>query len=170
MGSSKIVGFIGAVVSILAQLMFAPHLNVGGATPSFILAFFLPFALLSTPKPQLFLAVVLGLIFDFSGGGPVGAYLLLLTVLSLAIPFFTSNSDNTNQGGQLLTIFILTILGNLVNTILVSIATPSITFMSLIQSGALWEILLDVALSTLFYVILRSFTNNRRSKVTMFGS
>ncbi len=169
-GSKRIVGAIGAILAIAAQLFLSPLLNVGGATPSFTLAFFLPYALLSSPSPKLVLAVILGLAFDFTQGTPLGAHLLILTLLSLAIPFFTSNLDSTNQGGQVFTLIIFTVLANALNIVLVGIATPSVSILSLIQSGALFEILLDGAIAILFYVILLVFNKDKRSLPTILGS
>lgn len=169
-GKTPIIGLSGAILAIAAQLFLSPMLTIGGATPNFLLSFFVPYSLLSSPNPKLFLGIVLGLVFDFTQGGPVGAYLLLFTVLSVAIPFFTSNLDRSNQGSQILAITLLIIATNILNIIFVSIATPAISLISLVQSGALWEVLFDCGIAILFYVILATFLKDKRTVPTMFGS
>ena len=95
---SRVPVIIAAVIIVLLQALVAPNIAVFGITPNFILAYSLVIALLQPHNPPYITSFVLGLIFSFMGGGPVGslAFCLVLatfvctrisTVLSIDTPF-----------------------------------------------------------------------------------
>lgn len=80
---TRIIEIIGAVLAVLLQIIIAPHIALAAAIPNFIVAFAM---LLSVTRRRAYgcvLPFVLGLLFDFMSGGPVGAMAFTLTLVTM---------------------------------------------------------------------------------------
>lgn len=80
--SERIFVIVGALVMVLLQLFVAPYIAVAGIAPNFLLAYAIAIAIVRTSSAGCLLPFLLGLFFDFVGGGPVGAMALVLMAVS----------------------------------------------------------------------------------------
>ena len=95
MGMSRTLAVvIGAALAVLLQVVVAPAMAIGGIVPNFLLAYALAVALARPHALGVVLPVVLGLLFDLLGGGPVGAMGLLLLLATLAVKRLYLMLDN----------------------------------------------------------------------------
>lgn len=95
MGASQVLAVaIGAVAAVLLQVVAAPAMGIGGIVPDFLLAFALAAALARLHALGLGVPMVLGLLFDLLGGGPVGAMALLLLLATVAVKRLYLMLDN----------------------------------------------------------------------------
>lgn len=86
----------GAVVSVLLQILVAPHLALFGgmAMPNVVVVFAM---LVAVTRPMQFgpiMPFVLGLLFDLFSGGPVGAMAFSLTAFSVLVSQFIARVNN----------------------------------------------------------------------------
>ena len=86
----------GAFIALLLQILVVPHMALFGgmAMPNMLVIFVM---LVAVSRPGQFgpvLPFVLGLVFDFVGGGPVGAMAFSLTVFSMAVSAIIVRSNN----------------------------------------------------------------------------
>lgn len=84
LGSERIFVIVGALVAVLLQLFAAPYLSIAGAVPNFLVAFAMAVAVARGSSAGSLLPFLLGLVYDFIGGGPVGGMALVLMVASVA--------------------------------------------------------------------------------------
>ncbi len=95
MGMSRTLAVvIGAALAVLLQVVVAPAMAIGGIVPNFLLAYALAVVLARPHALGVVLPVVLGLLFDLLGGGPVGAMGLFLLLATLAVKRLYLMLDN----------------------------------------------------------------------------
>ena len=84
-----VAGVIGAVIAVLLQITVAP------AVPNFIVAFCIVRAVATPAASGSVMPLVLGLLFDLMGGGPVGgmAFVLVLVTFLASRLFMALNND-----------------------------------------------------------------------------
>ncbi len=96
MTPDRIAIVVGVILAVFLQVALAPYIAILGAMPNFIVVFVLIVAL---SRPHGFGAVlpfVLGLIYDLTTGGPVGAMAFSLTAFSyLAARLYSSLENDT---------------------------------------------------------------------------
>ena len=90
----RIFVLAGAVVVVLLQLLVAPHIGLFAAVPNFMIAFCMAMAVVHPASYGCILPFVLGLVFDFVGGGPVGAMAFSLTAFSVIVSRVFVRVDN----------------------------------------------------------------------------
>lgn len=69
------------IVAILLQLLVAPNIAIGGATPNFLLIAVVVIAISSGPQQGSIAGFALGLTFDLFESGPIGPWALVLTLI-----------------------------------------------------------------------------------------
>ena len=90
----RIAVIVGAVLAVFLQIALAPYIAVFSAMPNFIAIFVL---LVAVARPHSFgaaLPFVLGLVYDFATGGPIGAMAFSLTAFSYVIARLYSSLEN----------------------------------------------------------------------------
>ena len=96
MTPDRIAIVVGAVLAVFLQVALAPYISIMGAMPNFIIVFVL---IVAMSRPHSFGAVlpfVLGLVYDLTAGGPVGAMAFSLTAFSyLAARLYASFENDT---------------------------------------------------------------------------
>ncbi len=80
---TQIIELIGAVVVVLLQVIVAPHIALLSCVPNFIVAFAMVLSVMRRRAYGCVLPFVLGLLFDFMSGGPVGVMAFSLTLVSM---------------------------------------------------------------------------------------
>ena len=100
---------LGAVASVLLQVMVSPSIALFGVQPNFIAAFALVVAVSSPGAPGAVLPFVLGLLFDLLGTGPVGGMAFLLVVVGHAAGSVLEQIDDRTAPVELL-VFLLGVL------------------------------------------------------------
>lgn len=143
---------IGAIVTILLQLIVSPLLNIAGTTINFCLAFIVAISLSNAEKPKIVLAVVLGIIVDLTLGGPVGAFTLLFVLSNVLSVSLVANVSSSSLQEKCIIAFVVCAIINILNCLIVGIATPGLTIVLAFTSGALWSCLFDgiVCIAMLF--------------------
>lgn len=90
-----VAGVIGAVIAVLLQITVAPAITLFEAVPNFIVAFCIVRAVATPASAGSVMPLVLGLLFDLMGGGPVGgmAFVLVLVTFLASRLFMALNND-----------------------------------------------------------------------------
>ena len=90
-----VAGVIGAVIAVLLQITVAPAITLFEAVPNFIVAFCIVRAVATPAASGSVMPLVLGLLFDLMGGGPVGgmAFVLVLVTFLASRLFMALNND-----------------------------------------------------------------------------
>lgn len=94
MTPDRIAVVVGAVLAVILQIALAPYIAIGPAVPNFVVAFAL---VVAVSRPQSYSAVlpfVLGLVYDLTCGGPVGAMAFSLTAFSFLVARLHASFDN----------------------------------------------------------------------------
>ncbi|MCD8316170.1 MAG: rod shape-determining protein MreD [Eggerthellaceae bacterium] len=86
--------FIGCVIAILLQVFLAPIITISSIVPNFIMAFCIVATIPRGDASGVVLPFVMGLIYDFIGGGPVGAMAFLLVLVTFAASRVYMNMSN----------------------------------------------------------------------------
>ena len=73
---------LGILLSLLLEFLIAPYIAISGIVPNFLVAFVVALAVLRGVSFGPVTPFILGLVFDFVGGGPVGAMAFSLTLFS----------------------------------------------------------------------------------------
>ncbi len=166
---AKIISSVICILSFVGQIVLAPLLTVGGSTPNFMLAFFVAFSICFADTPKVFVGLILGIAFDLTQGGPVGAFCLIFALLSFVVPYFANNLDASNLSASIILSFLLVLASDILNIIIVSFANSQVGFLSLLQSGSVISVLIDSALAILFFIILKPFASQKSSIPVMFN-
>ena len=90
-----VAGVIGAAIAVLLQITVAPAITLFEAVPNFIVAFCIVRAVATPAASGSVMPLVLGLLFDLMGGGPVGAlaFVLVLVTFLASRLFMALNND-----------------------------------------------------------------------------
>lgn len=86
---------VGAILALVLQIVVAPHIALYGAMPNFIVVYAIALGLVRAESFGCVLPFVLGLVYDFASGGPVGpmAFSLLLFSYLAARIFVAADND-----------------------------------------------------------------------------
>lgn len=109
MGSERVMLSIIGVVAALAQLLFAPALTFGDATPSFFVVAVVVVAVLFPDDRHYVFAFVMGLFADLFAQAPIGATSACLLICTFLLPMAVETVGNEN----LLMSFLLILVGML---------------------------------------------------------
>ena len=91
-----VAGVIGAAIAVLLQITVAPAITLFEAVPNFIVAFCIVRAVAGPASAGSVMPLVLGLLFDLMGGGPVGALAFVLALVTfLASRLFMALNNDT---------------------------------------------------------------------------
>lgn len=90
-----VTGVAGAAIAVLLQIAVAPAITLFEAVPNFVIAFCVVRAVAASDAAGSILPLVLGLLFDLLGGGPVGAmaFVLVLVTFLASRLFMALNND-----------------------------------------------------------------------------
>ncbi|WP_251178791.1 rod shape-determining protein MreD [Adlercreutzia agrestimuris] len=77
-----IIVIVGALLSVVLQIVVAPAITLFSVQPNFMLAYALTVSIVCPHEAGPVLPFVLGLLYDLMGTGPVGAMALLFTLAS----------------------------------------------------------------------------------------
>ena len=122
MTSERMFPTIVAVVAILLQLLLAPALTFGDATPSFIVVAAIVYLVLMPDEPHYVFAFVMGLLADLIGSAPVGSTSLCLLVVALLLPPLVEAFGNANIIMTIILFLAATFATELLFSILLSIS------------------------------------------------
>lgn len=82
MTPDRIAIIVGAALAILLQIALAPYIAIMSAMPNFVIVFVMIVAVSRPYSYGAALPFVLGLLYDLTAGGPVGAMAFSLTAFS----------------------------------------------------------------------------------------
>lgn len=164
MRRSVIIG-VGAVIMLLLQIMVAPGLSIGHATPNLLLVYALVSALVLPRPTSLLLPFLLGFAFDLLGGGPLGTMALVLLVVCAFVSWLYARFDNDSLFIPLAALVVGVILSEaLYGVLIVLCGYPATIGDSLIYRSlpcGLYNMALALALFFLLRFFLRLFGSPR---------
>lgn len=166
--SANIFALLAGIIVAILQVVVSPFLNLFGATPNFIFAYLVAFAILFTDKTHYVSAFLLGSFFDFSQGSTVGAWMLLLVLSTIVLRGFAENLDSNNVVSQLVFGIVICVIFNLLHMLILILTTAALSLSALISSGVMWSFLLDSVAFVVFYVVFR-LINIKFAKKSAFG-
>ena len=85
---------VGAIVAFVLQIALAPAIALFSAQPNFLLAYAIVVAIVIPNEAGPVLSVVMGLLYDLTGTGPVGGMALLLVIVCFIASRVFSLMDN----------------------------------------------------------------------------
>ena len=90
----RIAIVVGALLALLLQVALAPYIAVFSAMPNFVVVFTLIVAMSRPHSFGALLPFVMGLLYDLTCGGPVGAMALSLTAFSYLVARLLASLEN----------------------------------------------------------------------------
>lgn len=95
MKSPSVPVIIGAIITVLTQLIIAPNITLFSVTPNFIVVYVFVVAMLRPGAPLYLFAFAMGMINDLVGYGPVGVtpFLLVAAAFIASRVFLVLNND-----------------------------------------------------------------------------
>lgn len=149
----NVAGFIGAVVAVLLQIVVAPSIALASVVPNFIAVYCVVRAVCCPARAGVVMPLVLGLLFDLIGGGPVGAMAFVLVLVT----FFASRVyEAVNNDTLFIPAAILLVSIMLVETLYAMIVVATGAGVSIADAflyRALPCLLYDCVIGLLFYPI-----------------
>ncbi len=152
-----IILIVAALVAVLLQLFLAPHIGLGFAVPNFILAFCMALAVARPSTYGYFLSFVLGLLFDFVGGGPLGAMAFSLTAFSTLASRAFARVDNDSLFMAFAVMAVGVLLANISYGIFMLVGGYSGSFVDAIAYRILPCFVYDFVLSIIAYMVVARF-------------
>lgn len=159
MGSERIIVIVGALVAVLLQLFVAPYLSIASAVPNFLVAFAMAVAISRSGSAGCLLPFLLGLIFDFIGGGPVGAMALVLMVVSVVAARAFQLVDNDSLFMAFVPLAIGVLFVEVVYGSLVLALGYQASVADMLVYRALPCFLYDFVLGCVIYLVVRRFAH-----------
>ncbi len=156
---------VGAAVMLLLQIMVAPGLSIGHATPNLLLVYALVSSLV-LPRPiNLFCPFLLGFAFDLLGGGPLGTMAFVLLIVCALVSWIYVRFDNDSLFIPLMALVVGVVLSEvLYGVIIVLCGYPATIADSLIYRSlpcGLYNLALALILFFLLRACLRLFASPR---------
>ena len=75
-----LVNTVAFLIAVLLQVMVAPYISIGGASPNFLMIAVIIMALVEGPNTGTVLGFIAGFLFDLLGTGQVGPMALVLSL------------------------------------------------------------------------------------------
>lgn len=159
----RVVIAVGAVLMLLLQIMVAPGLSIGHATPNLLLAYALVSALVLPRPASLVLPFLLGFAFDLLGGGPLGTMAFVLLIVCAFASWLNVRFDN----GSLFVPLAALVLGVVLSEVLYGVLIVLCGYPATIGDSLLYRSLpcglYNMALALALFFLLRA-------SLRLFGS
>ena len=147
----NIAAIIGAVVAVVLQITVAPAMALFAAVPNFIVAFCIVRAVATPYQAGFFIPLVLGLVFDVVGGGPVGAMALGLVLVTFAASRLYAALNNDTLFMPVAVILASTMLVEVLYGLVVVACGAGVSFGDAFLYRVLPCMLYDCVIGLLFY-------------------
>lgn len=148
---------VGAVLMVLLQIIVAPGISIGHATPNLLLVYALASALVVPRPANLVLPFLLGLLFDLMGGGPLGTMAFVLLVMCAFVSWVYVRFENDS----LFIPLVLLVFGVLFSEILYGVIIVLCGYPTTIGEALLYRslpcALYNIALALAVFFLLRFF-------------
>ncbi len=152
---------VGSLVVIVLQLFLAPYIRVFAAVPNFLVAFTLAVAVVRPTSFSCILPFVLGLVFDFVGGGPVGAMAFTLTLVSTLASRLFQHVDNDSLFMAFAVMAASALLVEALYAVFILVLGSSVSFVDAFAYRVLPCFVYNVVISFIAYPIVARFARPR---------
>lgn len=160
MGADKMLLSIVGVVAALLQLLLAPALTFGDATPGFIIAAVVCIIVLFPDERHYIFAFTMGIVADLLGGSPVGATAFCLLGCAFLLPMAVEALGNDNLFMAFLLIFAGTLAIELAFCVFLAVA-GMLGFLDAIVHVAFPCAVYDTVLAFVAYLVSFRFAQGR---------
>lgn len=92
--AERLFVIVGAIVAVILQIVLAPYIAIGSGMPNFVVIFAVVVAVAAPHSYGCVLPFVLGLAFDLTCGGPVGAMAFSLTLFTFLLARYFEHIGN----------------------------------------------------------------------------
>lgn len=144
-------------MAVILQLFVAPYLSIAGAVPNFLVAFAMAVAISRSGSSGCLLPFLLGLVFDFVGGGPIGAMALVLMVISV----LASRAFRLVDNDSLFMAFVPMAVGVLVIEVAYGALLLAMGYQASLADMLIYRVLpcflYDFVLGCVIYLVVRRF-------------
>lgn len=168
MGADRVLLAIVGVVAAVLQLLFAPALTFGDATPSFIVVAVVSVIILFPEERHYVFAFVMGIVADLLSQAPVGSTAFCLLGCAFLLPIAVEAVGNDNLLMSFLMIFVGVLGIELMFCVFLSVS-GILGFVDGVVHVALPCTVYDAILGLIVYLLAFNATRGRhdRSGVTM---
>lgn len=156
------IALIGAVASVVLQIVLAPNIALGGVVPNLLVIYTLIIAMLVPGTLSLWMAFILGLLSDLIGMGPVGSTSLLLLIACFCVSRVFAAIADGRMSGALVTLVVFALLVNVVYSVFL-VAASQATLLDALMYRALPQTLFECAMGLVAYPLLAHFLVSRRA-------
>ena len=163
MGADRVLLAIIGTVAALLQLLLAPALTFGDATPGFIIVAVVGVAILFPDERHYVFAFVMGILADLFSQGPVGAMAFCLVACMFLLPIAVETVGNDNFLMALLLILVAMFAIQAVFCVFLALS-GIIGFIDGIVHVALPCAIYDTVLALILYLLLFRFTRGRADR------
>ena len=153
----RIAVIVGACLAVILQIALAPYIAISFAMPNFIAVYTM---VVAVSRPHTFGAVLpftLGLLYDLTTGGAVGAMALSLTVCSFMAARIFSSLENDTLFMPLVTLALGLLLVEFFYGLLVMLLGSPIGFFEAIAFRIFPCFLYDFAVGVIAYLLAARF-------------
>ncbi len=170
--ASRIPLIIGAVIAVVLQLVLAPNIQIFTAEPNFILCYVVALAVLFARDIGYTTAFILGIIYDFSGDGPVGAMAFVCVAATFFAALFMRLLDNETVIVPIIIIICVVFASELAYGLLMMACGVDVGFFEMLGYAVLPNWVYDAVLSLIAYpLVLRFvFTGKKQNEMTIIDS
>jgi len=159
-------GIIAIVLAVILQIVLAPAMTIGSATPNFIAVYVLCATLRGASARPVLLAFVMGLIFDLIGSGPVGAMAFCLIIAAALASVGFRNMSNDSWVSAMIVIVVSCLLIELLYGIIMLLTGVGDGFGSALIHRILPCTLYDAVIAAFAYPVISRLVAPRGSKKT----
>lgn len=153
----RVIVVTSAIIATLLQVFLSPHIAIYSAIPNFMIAICLVRAVAEPQDFNCVLPFVLGLIFDFISGGPVGVMAFSLTAFSVGTAWFHERANNDTVFMALVSLAVGLLLVEVAYGLFLLMFGYSISLLEAIGYRILPCYLYDLVITLILYFIASRF-------------
>lgn len=142
-----------ALLGLVLQFVLSNAIQIGSATPNFVIAFALIIAVVYPVFGSVVIAFIMGLLYNLLGAGPVGGLALVLTLLTYLLIQLFRRMEAANFVFALATLFISAFLAELLYGILTGVFVSGISVSEALRLRALGCGVYDALVTCVLYPI-----------------
>ena len=92
--AGRLFVIVGAIVAVILQIVLAPYIAIGPGMPNFVVIFAVVVAVAAPHSYGCILPFAMGMAFDLTSGGPVGAMSFSLTLFTFLLARYFGHIGN----------------------------------------------------------------------------
>lgn len=153
---------IGALIALVCQMILAPNVHIGDAVPNFMLAYIIAISVANMRGTNYVIAFIVGLLFDLSGTGPVGAMAFVCVAVMFACSQIVRALDSEGPLAAILVIIVACLASEAAYGLLMIACGVDVTLLDALVYRMLPCGLYDIVIAIIAYLLVLRFVFRER--------